>query len=424
MKKLFVSLMAIAALVSCSKDEVGNGPALDSANKTVSITIVNGNGGSRAAGDAGITAPGAGTTANGVTTMASAEATDLDVLFADASGTILKVMPLVNTGAATDETHGTDYTAEYVPGTTGEANTYIWHNVPWDVTQIAVVRYYKGAPAAEGVDAIPADITIVEKTTKLSAVAALASNEALNLGRGLSDIVLYGVDTQLEDLNTTHEVDGVSYHYWKADVTVTPALARFEINNIECTNLGVYNLATNTDRTKYGFDELDVLSLSWKSTANNTYQIAKATDATKIGTLYGQYVPAEGATLKEANTYAGSENRANGDADDLQAGAGKVWSWNVAANTTFDGMTVGLKAHAYDYSLQEAGQNLTLNVTGLATSANATTANANTFAAANIYQLNLAFTEENVKDQDALCVQVVVTVTPWTINTIYPVFGN
>lgn len=420
MKKLFVSLMAVAALVSCSKEE-DQGIALDSQNKTISITILNGNGGTRAEGDAGITAPGTGTTTDGVTTMASAEARDLDVLFANATGTILKVLPLVNTGNASNEQHS--ISGEYVPGTTGEANTYIWHNVPWDVTQIAVVRYYKGAPAAEGVEAIPADITISEKTTKLKDVAELATNEELNLGRGLANIVLYGVDEQLEDMNTTHEVEGVSYHYWKADVTVTPALARFEINNIECTNLGDYNLPTNTDRTKYGFDELDVLNLQWTSAAGKTYQIAKAADATKIGTLYGKYVPAAGAALKETNTYTGdAASRVAGEEDDIQAGVNKVWSWNVNP-TSFSGMTVGLKAHAYDYSLQEAGQNLTLTVTGLShTAVNGPVNNA--FDAAHIYQLNLAFTEENVKDQDALCVQVNVTVTPWTINTVYPVFGN
>ena len=201
-------------------------------------------------------------------------------------------------------------------------------------------------------------------------------------------------------------------------------MARFEINNIECTNLCDYNLPTNTDRTKYGFDELDVLNLQWTSAAGKTYQIAKAADATKIGTLYGKYVPAaDAATLKEPNTYTGDvASREAGEEDDIQAGVNKVWSWNVYP-TSFSGMTVGLKAHAYDYSLQEAGQNLTLTVTGLShTAVNGPVDNA--FDAAHIYQLNLAFTEENVKDQDALCVKVNVTVTPWTINTVYPVFGK
>ena len=40
MKKLFVCAMALAAFVSCSKDDV-QGPALDSGNKSVSITIEN-----------------------------------------------------------------------------------------------------------------------------------------------------------------------------------------------------------------------------------------------------------------------------------------------------------------------------------------------------------------------------------------------
>ena len=47
MKKLFIAAMALATIVSCSKDDAG-GPALDSNNKSVSITIVNSSNGTRA----------------------------------------------------------------------------------------------------------------------------------------------------------------------------------------------------------------------------------------------------------------------------------------------------------------------------------------------------------------------------------------
>ena len=427
MKKLFVCAMALAAFVSCSKDDV-QGPALDSQNKSISITILNGSGATRAAGDAGITTPGQGTS------QASAEATELKVLFLDGDD-IVATLPLVNTGDATDEDHtgvsGEEYgVGQIVPGTTGEQNTYIWHNVPWTVDNIAVVRIDDGEG---GLDA--------GKTfTKASEYLALAENETENLTRELDEIVLYGVDVDgLQDMNTTHEVNGITYHYWKAEVTVTPKLARFEINNIECTNLGVYNLPTNTDKTKYSFDELDILNLSWKSTGNKTYQIAVAADAI-IGRMYGQYVPAEGTAVKDPNTYgiwdeAESRTRsanAQNAADAVKPANGNVWSWNVLP-TSFYEMTVGLKAYAYNYVLDNgsasvegsSGRDLTLTVDGLASSAanaEAGTKDANAFAAANIYQLNLQFVEENVMDEDKLCVQVTVQITPWTIKTVYPVF--
>ena len=403
MKKLFVCAMALAAFVSCSKDDI-QGPALDSANKSVSITILNGSGSTRADGDAGVTAPGVGE--NGGTTMASAEAADLDVLFADAAGNVVYKRSLVNNSEddATDTTHDPDHEAECVPGTTGEQNTYIWHNVDWSVTQIAVVR-------TNGTEA--------DNFETLDEYLELATSEAANLTRELDEIVLYGVDAQLEDLNETHEVDGISYHYWKAEVIVAPALARFEIINIECEDLGVLN-ADNDNRT-YGFDELIVKSLTWNSTATaeggdafGTYQIAPA----PIGTLYGR--------LAKEGTYTGSEDRTAGEADDVQPANGDVWSWNVLPST-FTGMTVQLEATAYNYTLTEAGKNLPLTVTGLSSTqakADAKDADANAFVAGNIYQLNLKFKEGNLADDDALCIQVEVTINPWTIKTVYPVFGN
>ena len=42
MKKLFVCAMALAAFVSCSKDDVAQEPVLDSVNKSIAITIAPG----------------------------------------------------------------------------------------------------------------------------------------------------------------------------------------------------------------------------------------------------------------------------------------------------------------------------------------------------------------------------------------------
>ena len=431
MKKLFVCAMALAAFVSCSKDDVAQGPALDSQNKSISITILNGSGATRA--DGGITTPGVGAVVDGQQTnqMASASASQLDVLFANSSGKILKVLPLAATGTSDNDHTGIEdhdvpagmYVADK---TNGSSNTYIWHNVPWDVTQIAVVRYYKGAAATETTAEIPADITINEGTTLLADVAALATDPELNLTRELQDIVLYGVDTALEDLNQTHEVDGISYHYWKAEVTVTPQLARFEVNNIECEDLGYLN--TDGNNITYGFDELKVKNLTWVTDGTVEEPAANATEYTAfkngkdiLGILYGRYSTTpkvEGVT----NTFPADGNVASrqaGNEDDIQAGAGKVWSWNVPAGTTFDSMTVDLEAVAYDYTLTAEGKNVPLYITGLNESTEKFT-----FNAANIYQMNLVFVEGNVKDKDQLCVQVQVVINPWTINTVRPVFGQ
>lgn len=413
MKKLFVCAMALAAFVSCSKDDV-QGPALDSANKTVSIAIKNSAVGTRAAGigtavNAGVTDLTEGAHESQV---ASAAATELYVLFA-AGDEIKKILPLSSTSETNDTHSDGTVTKEYAVGTTStdaqEGNfVYTWHNVPWEIDNIAVVRtdavkdaaYYGTAATIKSVKAF----------------ADLAQDEDANLTRELSEVVLF--DNQpLQDTGRTHEVNGITYHYWDAHLTVAPKFARFEINNIECTNLGYYNTAANTDKRYYGFDEMDVTSLTWEASNGKTYQIA-ATGG-KIGTLYGQYVPAEGAEVKDPNTYKGSEDRAAAEADDLQAGVNKVWSWNVLP-TTWNKMDVGLWAYAYDYALQTDGRNLTLKVVGL-DGAEGTY----DFTEGNIYKLNLQFAEEHVKDQDLLCVEITVDIQPWTIvDDLEAVFGN
>lgn len=383
MKKLFVSLMAVAALVSCSKEE-DQGIALDSKNKTVEITIANAVSGSRV--DGGITAPGAADEGQ-TNQMKSAEADDLWVLFA--AGDNVVMAKKLTAGGTTDETHK-NVSAEYVADEnngTGEG-TYKWHNVPWNVTNIAVVR-------TSSADTEFYQAAGVNKKT-ITDYQTLAKNETANLTRSLDDIVLFGTDV-LKDMKETHEVEGVSYHYWSATVEVKPWVARFEINQIKCKDLGVLN-ADGNDRT-YGFDELLAKSLTWKSTAGTSYTAAYEGENTTLGTMYGVYKTPEGGVnyIKPAN--------------------GNVWSWNVADKVTFDEMTVDLKATAYDYTLQEAGQNVPLVVIGL----DGTDANYE-FKMGNIYQLDLTFEEGNVKDQDALCVVVNVTIANWVINTLTPTF--
>jgi hypothetical protein len=48
----------------------------------------------------------------------------------------------------------------------------------------------------------------------------------------------------------------------------------------------------------------------------------------------------------------------------------------------------------------------------------------NKFEAGNIYQLDLSFNEVNIIDPEGLCVTVKVTIMPWTVNVVTPVFGK
>ena len=373
MKKLFVAVMALAAFAACQKDVV---LVNDNETKTITLTISNQSEDSRGLG--GDTNKGA--------TGACAEASDLVVLFAKADGTILFNDKLTSTGT-TDDTHkgeGTSYIKDEKTG------SYMWHMVPADVKQIAVVRFEAN------------DITIENGTTNISAIAALAKDEAKNLNRELEDIVLYGVG-KLADTGKTHRVGNTLYHVWNTEVTVEPALARFEIHKIQCTNLGDAN--KDTDLATYGLDELVMTSLSWKG----------ATEIhTAVGfphTLYGSY----------NNATATNNTQPDGARSNSYAPTKGAWSWNVLP-CTFGGLTLDMTAATYDYQITGNNYSFPLNVVGLSKKVDGVDTVDNAFEAGNIYVINLIFNEQNISAQDAICVDVTVEIKPWTVVDRTPIY--
>ena len=405
MKKLFICALALASVVACSKDDATQ--SLESGSKSVTISIANAVDATRADFVGGDTTPGT------QGQSAVAEATDLKILFANNDGTVLKELSLVG-GNAWDDTHtgGTTTETEYIPAkdNASGAGKYTWHNVPWDVTRIAVVRY-EANEFAQGVEG-------KDLETDLEAAAL---SETLNVARELDDIILYGT-APLENTGRTHQVGDIIYHVWDATIEVAPLLARVEISSISCTDLGDDNKDKNEDGTPnnatMGFDEIDILSMVWNAAeGDNTYSTVMPTDATDdvkiLGTLYGSYVP---------NTVT---NRPEGADNTLEPN--KAWSWNVNPSTTqFGSMKVDMNVRAYDYAVVKTNQ--PLNITGLSTKAPDAEGGQTedvTFSAKNIYRFSIPFTEDDIKTtEDGLCVEVNVTVATWKVNTVYPIFGN
>ena len=412
MKKLFVAVLALAALAACNKEEAVQGPALDSQNKTIDITIDNARLGSRAEYESGVTAPG--------TEAKVANASELIVLFADNGGNILKALELTASGT-TDNTHDNkdqdtlgEYIADKANGT-GEGN-YVWHNVPWNVTKIALVRVdatldsdYEAANAAG---------------KKISDYKDLAMNPVENANRAQGQIVLFGTG-DLSDSGETHRVNDTVFHIWETTVTVEPWLARFEVHALQCTDLGEDNKDTLEDGTTpnlstYGFDELVVNSLTWTDTNSNTY---KAKDFSSV--LYGSYLPAAAKEGCDALPAEGTvrNNYYTADGDLVSADRTKVWSWYVADATEFDNLVVDMDAKAYEYVIADDQRNVPLTVIDLTTDA-AGESVANTFTRGHIYTIELIFDESNIKNEDALCVRVEVKIDSWEINPLFPVYNK
>ena len=397
MKKLFVAVLALGALASCEKE---NTPVEEAKNKTIEINVLNLVEESRAVAG--------GDTAKG-TEKLCAEFGELNILFVEADGTIAHEDTLVaDNENMTDDTH-TSIDGEYVKDEAYNDNgTRRWHNVPASIKKIAVVRY-EATDFPQGCVGLDLEDNVL----------ALASNMEANVARPIETMVLCGVGT-LSDTGATHMVGESLYHVWKAEVNVAPAFARFEVRSIKCTDLGALN--ADGDDATYDLDELKLKSLTWnyKAAAGNVEYAAPDFGAT----LYGVYAPAANYTYKyDQNTCTAAERSAEYNPEG-------AWSWNVLPGE-FQDLTVDIDGYAYDYQVSykadQSDRNFPLYVSGLATSRDAdgnVTGENNKFEAGNIYHIDLIFKQENIKSQDGICVDVVVTVNAWKVVERYPIYDN
>ena len=404
MKKLFIAAMALATIVSCSKDDAGDA-VLTSKEKSVTITIANSALETRATLNGEQTSEGLAATGD-----ACVVASDLKVFFANSAGTILKEMDL------SGEKGTVDHNSEYQYGDKTEANAttqgnYVFHRVPAEVTQVAVARYEDGD--------LPENAQNWE-TKNISDLAALASNEEKNVARELSEIVLYDADGLTYTEECTN-VDGVVYNLYTADLTIAPAFARVELVKIQCTDLG-----SNIDETgnSTGYDELTLKTFAWGPTTGTNYLY---TWPTAQPILYGSYVPTDGLDAD------GKQITVTGDARENAWTANTAISWNVAdqvaAPTAEIPMVLTMGGKAYERFVQN---DPTLTITKLhqtqTTAEDGTVTLSNPlekFSKKNIYRFDVIFNESNIDEtDDNLCVKVLVTINTWTVVPVYPEFKN
>ena len=85
-------------------------------------------------------------------------------------------------------------------------------------------------------------------------------------------------------------------------------------------------------------------------------------------------------------------------------------------------MVLDIDAFAYAYRVPKV--NLPLTVTGLTTTAGSTEADGNAFEAGHIYTIDLTFNQENIKDEDGICVVVTVEIQNWVVEKRYPIYSK
>lgn len=389
MKKLFVAVLAIAALAACNKEEA---PVYqDSVKKSIAITIANGVADTKAVAE--VTPEAVGGEATIVpqeNNQAAASTDELVVLFANRAGVVVEAYSF----ADADETTAAEPNAD--PDVKG-VYTYTFHAVHESVEQVAVVRY--------------AAITNVEdfENTELSVYAEAAAVEDLNVD--LDALELYA-SADLSDSGQTCQAQ-VSEHVYEtyklytAALTVTPALARVEIVGVNCTDLGERTLDAVTDATIVGgYDELALTDVVFGETGKvdaegNYTGIIYNYDFLDADVLKGVYAGERNTTARPAVVY---------DLND------KAIAWNIApqaAPTAANPMIFTMEASAYDYTVLNTTKTLTIESFEGVTN----------FDRSKIYRLDLEFVEDNLDaTNEAICVKVDVTIANWVVVELEPNF--
>lgn len=403
MKKIFIVAMALAAFVSCSKDD--GVKQLQSSKKAVAITIANGSTETRAtitkpvAADK--TAGGTATIQDQATAGACANVNELVVLFANANGTVEEAYTFPQGQAVGED----------------DKYTYRWHNVSESVTQVAVVRHFN-----QGVlDITPANYVgdaISDYKAYAEDVDAMENIDITKIDLYVSSTLDLNGDCEITD---THTNTKWTYKLYTADVTIAPAIARVEITGIACDVAtcsaadhatahvshvlgGTTLAAANGKLVSGGYDELALGKLTWGD--NDEYKF----DLTG-NTLKGIYEKGN-KTARTPVWYTPTEGgAADGTADAI------VWNINPKAKVPQignDPMVIEMVASAYDYTVVNTGKSLSIGFK-----------NVTEFAPGNIYRFNINFGENNLDaSNEEICVEVKVTIQPWQVVTVQPEFGN
>ena len=237
MKKLFIAAMALATIVSCSKDDADYGD-LQKSQKSVTISIANLKQATRAEVEGGENAPGKNE-------ACVTDAKNLKFLFADATGKIIAV----KTSA-----EGTPVNAKE---TEGESWDYTFHKLPETVVMMGVAANSENAVEGKTLNDVYTEWMTETVNREYNKITVYSTNASKNVGFNNK----MGIDFQSAG---NCKLDGHNYPLYSASVRVAPAHARIEVNPIGCSDLG---------KNEYGYSQitLNKLTLAGAHTNGNSY---------------------------------------------------------------------------------------------------------------------------------------------------------
>ena len=382
--------MAIAALVSCSKDD--SAQILESSKKAVEITISNAVADSRVIAeptDSEVTGDGQEGTieAMAANNYAAAKNDQLVVLFANNANVVEQAYAIT-------------------------AATTRFHDINESVTQVAIVRKATATKAEDGAwtyayDTTPANFIGQNLSTyRTAALTEYADNRGVD---GMDLFAVSGLDRSKTEPNCTMtDEHGTTFTYalFEASLEVKPMLARVEIEGISCTDLGettfkaANGVVVDGKVVTGGYDELVLGTIKFGTNDNYTYDLNDFT-------LKGVYEKGNKEAKRDLTSYS--------------AGEGKAIAWNIATQTAFplvasNAMTLDMVASAYDYTVVNTQKNLTVGFDKV---------NPQKFEPGKIYRLTINFTESNLDESnEAICVEVTVSIVNWVVVPVDPTFKN
>ena len=362
---LFTALAALAVLVSCNKEETS--PTGDNTPKSITIALGGTSQGSRATG-----AP--------ITTTTPVTLSKAYVLFSN--GTDLVKFKGQNGSEIYMEAFNDVAELKTEAGVT-------FHNLPAEVTEVIVVGNIERTTLEDCVGE--------GQTNTKAALEAITRTLAQESPANLDNLTLYGVSAELVPQT---DKDDEAHSYFKATVELKPLVARLEIRNVQCTDLG-------SEYKKLVISQIALANLykqvPIKGTPDSQELVAGVTDS------YEEFFAENSAT--SGDTY----DQVSLEIDDAQAvptaGAGQTLCYHVFGGTIPEILARITKTDNNDAT--SFGYIQTSGFTELTTSY---------FEAGKVYIVDLAFQEKTVKQPDTKCIAVIVEVANWDVVPLTPTY--
>lgn len=272
--------------------------------------------------------------------------------------------------------------------TNGE-NGVIFHNLPAAVSQVHIIGNAQGS------------------VTQYNTVAAM-KRHGLNVEdqQDMNNVTMYGADETLAEATIT-DTEHSGLKLLQADVTLVPCVARIEIGNIECEDLGIsfgeLDLQVIGLLNFYERVQVDGTNASSMIAVDDVIPYDKTAQGDEIVFGDSEYTPEGWDVITGSNKTLNPENKRFNPAEGRYV-YNFIPSADLRVRLNLDAKTAAGAVHPYNTVTAKFTEN---------------------FTAGKIYKLDFKFQEEALKPWDPdeqLCVNVVVTVQDWEVVTLTPTY--